>query len=549
MKGLIKILKDWKSVTQQKIGFFFLQLLTASLHVGLKTLPTIFSAMTITKITQGDYKGAVIWLIIDTVSMLARYLCYDLNYRTAAWGHRVTLKSLHNRLYPKIINVKKSEKDTATKEFVMNTVVNDADVVSFFFDTLATRFSNLVQVFITLGIVMFINVWAGFAILCLGVVDAVVINWINGKLAKVKKDKYACSDQMYQNIISLSEGRTTIKDLNAEHYFKKSFDEKCQDWSKINNRSWHWNSIRDNGLPAFYNLIISIMALGMILLISKGSLSLTLYLIIVPYLTTCTEKLNSFFHLTKELKEIDVSLQRLKVIFNFNDKELASFGKMKMTGNETLQFVNVSADKVDADTTAVHDLSFSITAGNTVVFKGNKQCGKRTIFRLLRRKILPTDGKILLDQTPYSEYSCKTFKTNLNYVTAKPYYFPGTIISNMKIVENSTKRIYEYCKKLGIYDYILSLPDGFKTEISQNDFPLPKDKLFLLGLVRTLLTNSKIIIIYELPPTLTQPEKENMVQQISSLKGDKTLIIFTHDPVFDKIADNVYQIEDGRIIQ
>ena len=108
------------------------------------------------------------------------------------------------------------------------------------------------------------------------------------------------------------------------------------------------------------------------------------------------------------------------------------------------------------------------------------------------------------------DFDAETYKHNISYVTNKPYFFNDTIFENLKYVESNKKKIYQSCKKVGIYDKIMQLPEGFQTNLSKQPTALTQQEKFLLGLVRALLTKSEIFMIYEFPIGLTPAEQENI---------------------------------------
>lgn len=223
---------------------------------------------------------------------------------------------------------------------------------------------------------------------------------------------------------------------------------------------------------------------------------------------------------------------------------MLKFGNNKMDNIlGSIDFKKVSYNGIN-DNSSIRDINFSINQNEMVLFLGLKNCGKRTIFNILRRDIHQDSGSVYIDGINLWDYTKKIHSSNLNYVTTKPYFFNGSIIRNLHMVESDNQKIYNMCKKIGIYDYINSLPHKFNTDINS----LPQAKKYIIGLVRTLLTKSEIIVLYEFPIVLSDTKEESIKKILSSLKKEKTIIIFSASEKSIDICDKVYKIERGKIV-
>ncbi|MFQ6724334.1 MAG: hypothetical protein ACLRFE_03260, partial [Clostridia bacterium] len=140
-------------------------------------------------------------------------------------------------------------------------------------------------------------------------------------------------------------------------------------------------------------------------------------------------------------------------------------------------------------------------------------------------------------------YSKKSQITNINYITSKPYFFKDTIISNLKLVNNSDDEIKEACKLVNVYDTIKALPDGFNSPI---DILSQRDQ-YLLSVARTLLIHGEIVIFYEFPSYLSEQDDEIIKNVIELIKLNHTVIIFSATNKCNSIADKIYNVKDGRV--
>ena len=164
----------------------------------------------------------------------------------------------------------------------------------------------------------------------------------------------------------------------------------------------------------------------------------------------------------------------------------------------------------------------------------------------MRRYTTPDSGKILLDNLNLYDYEEKTFKTHINYAASHPTFIKGTIKENLIIVDKDFENIKRLCNLLGILDKINYLPKGFETNITEID---DSSILFMLGLARALLTNCKILMIYELPDDMDESYRQNIINLMTTQKINKTIILFTHSDDYDKYASRIFTVIKGQVNQ
>lgn len=283
---------------------------------------------------------------------------------------------------------------------------------------------------------------------------------------------------------------------------------------------------------------------------SKRTINLTLYLILIPYITEIVTETNTFLSIIGNIKQSYVAAQRVNTFLESDERDIINFGMNQtddIIGN--INFSNVSYTNENKEDTAygkLEDVNFNINAGEITLIKGYKNSGKRQIFYLLNRYIKHESGNILVDNINIFDFSKNIHKQNISGVVYKPKIFKGSIMDNFKMIEKRKKKIVEMCKKIGVHEFIETLPKKYNTNINENK-SISLENKFLLALTRALLTKSEILMIYEFPTSLTSKEKENIKNTIKSLKTEKTFIIFSAYDTTKDIADRVIEINDGKV--
>ncbi len=546
MRENIRMFLNWYRVAKPSKKYFFIAFITVLGASICSIIEPIFAANVITNINLGKYNLVYLFLTIGFLFIVLRKGFWDINYRIYYKLLRHTYMNLEEKIFDKIANAKNVNFEKNSKEKLINIIHNDVYNVANFADLLATRTARLLRLILTIGAIFLINIPVACVIILVDILNFFILNWINNRIAKSNKRISEAHDVQYESFSEVMDSKDIMKDLNVTGQVKRKFLNSCNGYIKEKNQ---WNidyCFLDQYFHVFYQFVIYAMTIFIVYMVSKGEVSLTLYFLIVPYLSSGIEVANDFMTILTEIKKANISTNRVSIILNFTEKELLELGNNKtddILGN--IDFKNVSYNSISQEehNSRIKDISFHIPENETVLFLGQRNCGKRTIFNLLRREMKQDQGDIYVDGINIWDYTEKVHKTNVNYLTTKPYFFHGSIMKNLEMVCRDKQKIKEVCNMLELYDYILTLPKKYRTDINN----LPEGKKYLVGLARTLLTNSEIIILYEFPIALSKTEKDSIKHALDKLYGKRTILIFSASEECINLVSQVIKIERGTI--
>lgn len=329
---------------------------------------------------------------------------------------------------------------------------------------------------------------------------------------------------------------------------RKKYLESCASYTRSDRKRYTIEGFKNSWFYVFYTFMISILTAVMIYLVSQGQCDVELYLIVVPYFLTITETFNGVFEITKHLGDKNMAMSRISTILNFTDDEINKYGNISIkSGGSNISFIGVyyqNKKKSSPYYGTLEDIDISFATKSINLIYGDKWCGKRILFNMLRRRVAPDKGVILLDNINIYDYTQKAFNSNIYYTTAYPKFIEGTIMENFSVLSYSKKRIYKVCKDVGVYDDIKKHKGGFNGTI---DNSFSRAQKFLIGLARALLTGCNTILIYELPNSMTQQNKDKIAYILWQLSKKKTIILFNHDDSFAQISKTIYRIDNGKV--
>jgi len=187
--------------------------------------------------------------------------------------------------------------------------------------------------------------------------------------------------------------------------------------------------------------------------------------------------------------------------------------------------------------------------------QGKSGCGKSTILKLLMRfydvnsgKIKITASKQNLQELDIKEISLDSLKKTENYVSQETVLFHDTIENNIKIAKLNASReeIENACKKASIHEFIVNLPDGYKTQISEFAENFSSGERQRLGLARAFLHGGKFMLLDEPTSNLDSFNEKIILDSVFAERKNKTIALVSHRASTLKICDSIYKIENGR---
>lgn len=197
----------------------------------------------------------------------------------------------------------------------------------------------------------------------------------------------------------------------------------------------------------------------------------------------------------------------------------------------------------------LEDVSLDIKPGETVALVGPSGGGKTTICHLLPNFYPLDSGEITIDGIPIENISYQSLRENIGIVQQDVFLFTGTIRDNIAYgnVNASTEDIIEAAKKANIHEYVLSLPDGYDTEIGERGVRLSGGQKQRVSIARVFLKNPEILILDEATSALDNATEILIQGALEDLSKNRTTLVVAHRLSTIKNADRIVVITKGRI--
>ena len=193
------------------------------------------------------------------------------------------------------------------------------------------------------------------------------------------------------------------------------------------------------------------------------------------------------------------------------------------------------------------DIKMHAEKGEIIGIIGESGCGKSTFLKLLLRFWERSGGEINYNGTDIDKINTSSLLKNVTMVSQSTYLFEETIEDNLRIAkpDASQEEIENACKMASVHDFIMTLPDGYKTKVGALGDNLSAGEKQRIGLARAFLRGSELILLDEPTSNVDSINEGIILKALREQKNKKSIILVSHRESTMAIADRVYKVNGG----
>lgn len=475
-----------------------------------------------------------IYYVCAGLNQLIYYLLYNKMYKLYS---KLAYSSFINNSIHSLSRFKLSEFN--------NIINNDIDIiVAFFSDTIIKivqilEFLIIYYYFYMIDVKIFI-VTVIVSVLMIGVLF--LSNKTNRRLNTKRKSALDKKTAMTHEVFN------TVKEIKGFYVFKsvnERVKEKCSNYLKEHAKFNTFSTIVKNIVLAIIEVVRYVLAAYGVYLFSVGKMEIGTILVIYSYYGKITENYNIIGTLTTGIEDTKVSLKRLNKLIEYrSDNDLSDYvDKKDYVGK--IKFENVLyGNKKDP---ILNDVSFVINQNTISVITGPTGSGKTGVLDLLMKMNRKHKGNIFIDDVPYEKINDDTFYNLISLVRKEPNFFDLSIKDNLMLVGGNFKEVKKVCQSLGIHDEIMSLKDGYDTDINSSSSKVSLNLKRGIAIARVILKDSKIIMFDEIIDTLESDLQEKTLNLLEEKKKDHTIIIISREDNILEKADKIIRFDNNKL--
>lgn len=289
------------------------------------------------------------------------------------------------------------------------------------------------------------------------------------------------------------------------------------------------------------------VCIAAILFYFGGTMTLTNCLLMLICSFILFEQLDSAGSFSSLFRSIDIGVDKANAILNVVPMDIDGEDLTPEREDIALSHVDFSYDSKPI----LQDVSLTIPEKTTVAIVGPSGSGKTTLCNLMARSWDVQSGSVSLGGRDVREYSYDSLIRNFSFVFQRTYLFSDTIANNIRFgrPDATLDEVKIAAKKARCYDFIMALPDGFDTVIGEGGATLSGGERQRISIARAIMKNAPIIILDEATANVDPENEKELMEAVSELTHDKTVIMIAHRLKTVQNADRIFVVDHGEIVQ
>lgn len=503
------------------------------------------------KIPQGDKKGLVMLSLLFTATIAVTGICMKYRIRTmSSIGQRI-IENIRLDLFTHLQKLPFTFYDNRPHGKILVRVVNYVNSLS---DLLSNGLINLItdlfSLIVIVGFMLAINV--RLTLICmlglplLGVVVFLIKNAQRRAYQLLSSKQSNMNAYIHESISGIKVTQAFAREEENLKIFKQVSDSYRGAWLKsVGVQFLLWPAVENISVVT----VSAVYILG-VSLIGKG-VTVGVLIAFIGYIwrfwapiTNISNFYNSIIMAMAYLERIFETIDEDVIVQDIEGaKELSEI-------NGRVAFKNVSFC-YEEDKKILDDISFNINEGESIALVGPTGAGKTTIINLISRFYNIDNGTITIDGADISKVTLKSLRKQMGVMLQDTFIFSGTIMDNIRYgkLDATDEEVIAAAQAVKAHDFIVSLKDGYQTEVNERGTRLSVGQRQLVSFARALLANPKILILDEATSSIDTKTEMALQEGLERLLKGRTSFIIAHRLSTIRNSSRIMYIDKGKIIE
>jgi ATP-binding cassette subfamily B protein len=345
----------------------------------------------------------------------------------------------------------------------------------------------------------------------------------------------------------------TVKYFGNEEHESRRFDESLARYEKASVKA----QVSLNALNVGQAVIISVALAVMMIMAANGvahhNMTVGQFVLVNTYLMQLYVPLNFLGFVYLQLNQGLIDMEQMFSLLRVNHEITDAPGARKLEPQgppAEVRFEDVKFS-YNPDREILKGISFSVEPGKKVALVGPTGSGKSTVSRLLFRFYDTTEGAVFVDGTNVKNITQHSLRAAIGVVPQDTVLFNDSIFYNIAYGKPgaSVEEIEQAARLAQIHDFVVSLPQGYKTKVGERGLKLSGGEKQRVAIARTILKNPRILILDEATSALDTATEQEIGAALNSVAHDRTTLVIAHRLSTVTDADEILVLRDGEIVE
>lgn len=369
---------------------------------------------------------------------------------------------------------------------------------------------------------------AAFALVPVMFVYAYFFNKKMKRAFKRNREQIAKINSQIEDNLS---GIRVVKSFANEEIEKEKFAKGNAGFLNAKKESYRYMGGYHAGLGSFSLLItISVLVAGAVF-ISDGTVDVTDLITFLLYISILTEPIKTLIDFTEQFQNGYTGFERFLEIMSIEpDIQDAIDAKPLEQVKGAIDFDNVSFRYEENSEKVLSHINLHVDAGEYVALVGSSGAGKSTLCSLIPRFYDVTSGTVKIDGQDVRTLRLQSLRNHIGIVQQDVYLFVGTVYDNIRYGKPDATReeVIQAAKNANAHEFIMSLPNGYETDIGQRGIKLSGGQKQRLSIARVFLKNPPILIFDEATSALDNESEKVVQESLERLAKNRTTFVIAH---------------------
>jgi ATP-binding cassette, subfamily B, multidrug efflux pump len=500
-----------------------------------------------------DKHGLLVYVVIMAVVLLLEVLAQFYFTYWANWLGQDIIRDLRDKLFKHITSFKMKYFDMEPVGKLVTRSVSDIEsIASIFSQGLFMIVSDVLKMIVILAIMFFMN-WK----LSLIVLAAMPVLIFATDIFQ-KKMKVAFNDVRNEvaNLNTFVQERLTGMKI-VQLFNRENIElEKFKEINQKHNVAWLKNILYNS---IFFPIadIVSSLTLGAIVYSAGISIISGANHSSIGDLFAYTMLINMLFNPLRQIADkfnvMQMGIVAADRVFEILDTEENVQDKGTVVAshfNGTIELKDVRFSYIKNEE-VLKGINLKVNPGETIAIVGSTGAGKSTIINLLNRFYEINSGTITIDNQNINDYTLESLRKQIAIVLQDVFLFSDSIYNNITLHNESISReeVIIAAKKIGVHDFIMSLPEGYDYNVKERGVMLSSGQRQLIAFLRAYVSNPSILILDEATSSIDTHSEELIQKATETITKDRTSIVIAHRLATIVNASKIIVMDKGQIVE